>query len=105
MSLVSYALKVQSENREPILKTNLKTILISTIFIAFVSLLLFKNPFFKSTYLLKSFGEISVDPEIALINNKPTFMEFYDGVKFAKKWLLKFLHLKMNTKKMLILFF
>ena len=77
MSLVSYALKVQSENREPILKTNLKTILISTIFIVFVSLLLFRNPFLKSTYLLKSFGEISVDPEIALTNNKPTFMEFY----------------------------
>ena len=77
MSLVSYALIVQSENREPILNTNLKTILISTIFIAFVSFILFRNPFLKSTYLLKSFGEISVDPEIALTNNKPTFMEFY----------------------------
>ena len=77
MSLVSYTLKVQSENREPILKTNLKTILISTISIVIVSLLLFKNPSLKSTYLLKSFGEISVDPEIALTNNKPTFMEFY----------------------------
>ena len=77
MSLVSYALIVQSENREPILNTNLKTILISTIFIAFVSLLLFRNPFLKSTYLLKSFGELSVDPEIAFTNNKPTFLEFY----------------------------
>ena len=33
--------------------------------------------FFKSTYLLKSFGELSVDPEIAFTNNKPTFLEFY----------------------------
>ena len=32
---------------------------------------------FKSTYLLKSFGELSVDPEIAFTNNKPTFLEFY----------------------------
>ena len=68
---------MQSQNREPILKTNLKTLLIPTISIVIVSLLLFKNPSLKSTYLLKSFGEISVDPEIALTNNKPTFMEFY----------------------------
>jgi len=38
---------------------------------------LFKNFFFKSTYLLKSFGELSVEPEIAFTNNKPTFLEFY----------------------------
>ena len=68
---------MQSENSESILKKNFKTILISTISIVFVLLLLIKNPFLKSTRLLKSFGEISVDPEIALTNNKPTFMEFY----------------------------
>ena len=39
--------------------------------------MLFKNLFFQSTYLLKSFGELSVDPEIAFNNNKPTFLEFY----------------------------
>jgi thioredoxin-like negative regulator of GroEL len=33
--------------------------------------------FFQSTYLIKSFGELSVDPEIAFKNNKPTFLEFY----------------------------
>ena len=76
MSLVSNTLKVQSESREPILKTNLKiVVLIISIFI--ISMLLFKNLFFKSTYLLKSFGELSVDPEIAFTNNKPTFLEFY----------------------------
>ena len=68
---------MQSENSESILKKNLKTIFISTISIVIVLLLLIKNPFLKSTRLLKSFGEISVDPEIALTNNKPTFMEFY----------------------------
>ena len=68
---------MQSENQEPILKTNLKIILISIVSIVIFSLLLYRNPFFKSTSLLRSFGEISVDPEIAFTNNKPTFMEFY----------------------------
>jgi len=68
---------VQSESREPNLKTSFKTILISIISIVIISLLLFRNNFFKSTYLLKSFGELSVDPVIAFRNNKPTFIEFY----------------------------
>ena len=68
---------MQSESQEPILKTNLKTILILIISIVIISLFLFRNFFFKSTYLLKSFGELSVDPEIAFTNNKPTFLEFY----------------------------
>ncbi len=68
---------VQTESREQILKTNLKTILISIISIVMISLLLFKNVLFKSNFLLKSFGELSVDPAIAFANNKPTFLEFY----------------------------
>ena len=68
---------MQSESREPILKTNLKIMLVLIISIFIISMLLFKNLFFKSTYLLKSFGELSVDPEIAFTNNKPTFLEFY----------------------------
>ena len=68
---------MQSDSREPNLKTSFKTILISIISIVIISLLLFSNHFFKSTYLLKSFGELSVDPEIAFTNNKPTFLEFY----------------------------
>jgi len=77
MFLVSNTLKVQSESQEPVLKANFKKILILIIFIVFISLLLFKNFFFKSTYLLKSFGELSVNPEIAFTNDKPTFLEFY----------------------------
>ena len=68
---------MHSESREPILKTNLKIMLVLIISIVIISTLLFKNLFFKSTYLLKSFGELSVDPEIAFTNNKPTFLEFY----------------------------
>ena len=68
---------MQSESREPILKTNLKIMLVLTISIVISSLFLFRNFSFKSIYLLKSFGELSVDPEIAFTNNKPTFLEFY----------------------------
>ena len=77
ISLVSNTLKVQSESREPILNTNLKITLVLIISIVIILMLLFKNLFFKSTYLLKSFGELSVEPEIAFTNNKPTFLEFY----------------------------
>jgi len=77
MFLVSNFLIVQSESREQILKTNLRTILIFIISIVIVLLFLFRSFLFKSTYLLKSFGELSVDPEIAFINDKPTFLEFY----------------------------
>ena len=77
MFLVSNTLIVQSESREQILKTNLKIIIILTISIVLISLLLFRNFLFKSNYLLKSFGELSVDPEIAFTNNKPSFLEFY----------------------------
>jgi thiol-disulfide isomerase/thioredoxin len=77
MFLDSNSFIVQTESREQILKTNLKTIIILTISIFIISLLLYRNLFFKSTYLLKSFGELSVDPEIAFVNNKPTFLEFY----------------------------
>ena len=68
---------MQSESRDSILEKNLKTILILIISIVFISLVLLKNLFFKSTFLLKSFGDLSVDPEIAFTNNKPTFLEFY----------------------------
>ena len=77
MFVVINIFKVQTESREQNLKTNLKTILILTTSIVMLLLVLFGNFFFKSTYLLKSFGDLSVDPEIAFTNNKPTFLEFY----------------------------
>ena len=70
-------LKVQTESREQNLKTNFKTIFSLIISIVMITSLLFGKFFFKSTYLLKSFGELSVEPEIAFTNNKPTFLEFY----------------------------
>ena len=68
---------MQSESSEPLLKTNLKAIIVLLIAFVLISLVLFRNLFFQSSYLLKSFGELSVEPEIAFKNNKPTFLEFY----------------------------
>ena len=68
---------MQSDSRDPLLNRNLKAILALVFTLVFISLVLFRNLFFQSTYLLKSFGELSVDPEIAFKNNKPTFLEFY----------------------------
>ena len=68
---------MQSESNEPLLNINLKAILVISIAVVIIFLILFKNLFFQSTFLLKKFGESSVDPEIAFKNNKPTFLEFY----------------------------
>jgi thioredoxin-like negative regulator of GroEL len=68
---------MQSKSREPMLNKNLKIIFVLLFAVVILSLILFRNLFFQSTYLLKSFGELSVDPEIAFKNNKPTFVEFY----------------------------
>ena len=68
---------MQSESREQFLNEKFKTFLILLITIVIILLILFRNIFFQSTYLLKSFGELSVNPEIAFKNNKPTFLEFY----------------------------
>ena len=67
---------MQSDSKERLLNTNSKAIL--ALFVAIVvCLILFRNLFFQSTYLLKSFGDLSVNPEVAFKNNKPTFLEFY----------------------------
>jgi len=68
---------MQSESREPFLNKNLKVIILLLIAFIIIILILFRNLFFEATYILKSFGELSVDPEIAFTNNKPTFLEFY----------------------------
>ncbi len=68
---------MQSESKESRLNKYLNAVLILLISVVVVSLILFRNLFFQSTYLLKSFGELSVNPEIAFNNDKPTFLEFY----------------------------
>ena len=68
---------MQFDSRETLLKTNLKLIIALFLAIIILALVLFRNILFQSTYLLKSFGELSVEPEIAFKNDKPTFLEFY----------------------------
>jgi thiol-disulfide isomerase/thioredoxin len=68
---------MQTESREPLINKNFKSIIVLLIAFVIVILFLFRNLFFQPIYLLKSFGELSVDPEIAFNNNKPTFLEFY----------------------------
>ena len=68
---------MKSESRDPLLNKNFKAIVVLSIAVVLILLVSFRNLFFQSTYLLKSFGESSVDPEIAFKNNKPTFLEFY----------------------------
>ena len=68
---------MQSEIRETFLNKNLRSIILSIFVVILIFITLFGNFFFQSTHLLKSLGEISVDPEIAFKNNKPTFLEFY----------------------------
>ena len=68
---------MQSGNNESFLNFSQKSILVilCTLIICFV--LAFKNLLFQPTFLLKNFGDLSIDPEIAFTNNKPTFLEFY----------------------------
>ena len=68
---------MQSESREPLLNKNLKVILVFFITVIIIFFVTFRSLFFQSNFLLKSFGELSIDPEIALKNNKPSFLEFY----------------------------
>mgnify|MGYP005712686473 CR=1 FL=1 len=68
---------MQSDSREPLLNTNLKVIVFLLIAVMIIVFGLYRNIFSQSTYLLKSFGESSVEPEVAFKNNKPTFLEFY----------------------------
>ena len=68
---------MQSETKETLLNKNIQAILVLLIAFFIISFILFRNFFFQSTYLLKSFGELSVAPEIAFTNHKSTFLEFY----------------------------
>jgi len=91
---------MQSESREQLFIINSKTILALFIAVVFISLVFFRNFFFQSTYLLKSFGELSVDPEIAFNNDKPTFLEFYaEWCEVCKEMAPKVSRLKEEYEK------
>ena len=68
---------MQSGNKDSSLNTSQKSILIIFFALIICSVLALKNFIFQPTFLLKKFGQSSIDPEIAFTNNKPTFLEFY----------------------------
>jgi len=91
---------MQSQSKEALLNNNLKAIFVFLIALVIVTLILFRNVFFQSTYLLKSFGELSIDPEIAFKNNKPTFLEFYaEWCEVCKEMAPKVSSLKKEHEK------
>ena len=91
---------MQSESQGPLLNKNFKVILVLFVAVLFISLVIFRNIFFQSTYLLKSFGELSIDPEIAFKNNKPTFLEFYaEWCEVCKEMAPKVFALKEEYEK------
>ena len=91
---------MQFESQEPFLNKNLKIKLILFFTFSIILLILLSNSIFKSNYLLKSFGELSVDPEIAFKNNKPTFLEFYaEWCEVCKEMAPKVSSLKEEYKK------
>ena len=68
---------MKSDSQES-LKDRIQKILIIFFCLSLILLVLcFKNIFFQSTLLLKNFGKITMDPEIAFTNKKPTFLEYY----------------------------
>ena len=91
---------MQSENSKQFLNINLKAIVILIIAIVIISLASFSNLLFQSTYILKSFGDLSVEPEIAFTNNKPTFLEFYaEWCEVCKEMAPKVSALKQEYEK------
>ena len=56
----------------------LQKIILALLTLFFIALILFfKSSIFESTLKLKNFGNLSMDPEIAFKNGKPTYLEFY----------------------------
>lgn len=68
---------MQSGNKVLFLNLTQKSIIILFFTLIICSLLVYKNLKFQPNIILKKFGEFSIEPEVALTNNKPTFLEFY----------------------------
>ena len=68
---------MQSGNKAPSLKIVQQITVFFILILTITFLFFFRNLFLQPTLILKSFGELSDNPEIALKNNKPTFLEFY----------------------------
>ena len=91
---------MQSGNKESFLNSSQKSILILFFALIICSILILKNFIFQPTFLLKKFGQSSIDPEIAFTNNKPTFLEFYaDWCEVCKEMAPKVDDIKKKYEK------
>ena len=91
---------MQSGNKNSLLNPSQKSILILFFALIICSLLALKNFIFQPTFLLKKFGQSSIDPEIAFTNNKPTFLEFYaDWCEVCKEMAPKVDDIKKKYEK------
>ena len=91
---------MQSGNKESFLNSSQKSILILFFALIICSALVLKNFIFQPTFLLKKFGQSSIDPEIAFTNNKPTFLEFYaDWCEVCKEMAPKVDDIKKKYEK------
>ena len=91
---------MQSGNKESFLNSSQKSILILLFALIICFALVLKNFIFQPTFLLKKFGQSSIDPEIAFTNNKPTFLEFYaDWCEVCKEMAPKVDDIKKKYEK------
>ena len=67
---------MESESQDNF-KSKAQVLAILIIFILMMALFIFENPLLKPTLALKSYGKITMEPELAFHNKKPTFLEFY----------------------------
>jgi len=67
---------MESKNNNASNKFQKITLAVFTLFFV-VFILLFKSTIFQSTLQLKNFGNLSMNPEMAFTNGKPTYLEFY----------------------------
>ena len=91
---------MQSGNKESFLNSAQKSILILFFALIICSVLVLKSFIFQPTFLLKKFGQLSIDPEIAFTNKKPTFLEFYaDWCEVCKEMAPKVDDIKKKYEK------
>tara|TARA_Y100000589_G_scaffold79856_1_gene73546 strand:+ start:152 stop:610 length:459 start_codon:yes stop_codon:yes gene_type:complete len=67
---------MESQNNYPSNKLQ-KIFLTLLVLVLIVFILIFKNNIFEPTLQLKNLGNLSMDPQEAFSNGKPTYLEFY----------------------------